>query len=277
MHAPQKTRDISSIGLIMHQELRITTKLSRILGKTKNCEMYFDPVAAEKLNQQPTEIKDMNADVVLVFGGDGTLLWTINEIQQKHPVVLGVNTGRVGYLSELTIKNLNSGVDKLLRGEYYLDERSKLLVNEKNEALNEAAVFPYHPAALLEFKIFLNNIKISEFRSDGVLVSTQTGSTGYSLSLSGPVIHPDANAYVITPINPFMRIHAPIVVPDTASVAVELIRKKRDAYLVLDGRVIDILHPDDRITIRKSRNTVRFVRFEDNARNRNVAYTRVNK
>jgi len=253
--------EISRIGIISHPEVekellrRIVKKL-----KKKDCLLYYDPLAAEKICEKPTKTSKMNVDLAIIFGGDGTLLWSVNELPNR-PAILGVNTGRVGYLTEISADRAEEYVDKIFRKEFYIDERSKLKVNEKYDVLNEMVLLPQRPASLLEFRVSLSGEKTTEFRADGVIVATQTGSTGHSFSSGGPIIHPDAKAYLITPMVAFMREQHPLVVPDNMTTEIEFLGKKKDLYMILDGSVVKKLAHTDKVSVRKSENTAKFIRF----------------
>lgn len=252
---------ISNIGIITHPEVK-NNLVQKIIKKlrSKNIGIYFDPVAAVKIKKKKTSVRGMRVDLAIILGGNGTLLWAVNELK-SNPMILGINTGRVGYLAELKAKNSIKGIEKLLKNKFYIEERMKLKVNNKYEALNELVIVPKIPASLLEFRINLNKEKITEFRADGILVSTQTGSTGHALSLGGPIIHPEANVYLITPMVPFMQEQAPLIVPDSSKIEIELLRKNRDSYLVIDGNIVKTLKSNAKVSIEKSKNTVKFVRF----------------
>jgi NAD+ kinase len=253
--------EITRIGIISHPEvekellLRITKKL-----KQKDCLLYYDPLAAEKTGEKPTKTRDMHVDLAIIFGGDGTLLWSVNELRNR-PMILGVNTGRVGYLTEIPAGKAGEYIDKIFKGEFFIDERTKLKINDKYEVLNELVILPQRPASLLEFRISLDGEKTTEFRADGVIIATQTGSTGHSFSSGGPIIHPDAKTYLITPMIAFMREQHPLVVPDSMSTTVEMLGKKKDLYMVLDGNTVKKMSHQCKVSVKKSQNTAKFIRF----------------
>ena len=253
--------EITRIGIISHPEVG-KELLRRIIKKLrqKECLLYFDPLAAEKTGEKPTKTKDMRIDLAIIFGGDGTLLWSVNELRNR-PAILGINTGRVGYLTEISADQACKYVDKLFKGEFFIDERSKLKVNDKYEVLNEMVILPQRPASLLEFRVSLDGEKITEFRADGVIVATQTGSTGHSFSSGGPIIHPNAKTYLITPMIAFMREQHPLVVPDNMTTTIEMLGKKKDIYLIFDGNTVKKMPHSGAISVKKSENTAKFIRF----------------
>jgi NAD+ kinase len=253
--------EISRIGIITHPEVEKNIVLDTVKKlRKKGVSLCFDPRTAEKMGVKATETKGMDVDLAIILGGDGTLLWSVNELRGS-PLILGINTGRIGYLTELGVHNHIENIEKIFSGEFFIDERSKLRVNNKYDVLNELVIMPQRPASLLEFRISLNNEKITEFRADGVLVSTQTGSTGHALSLGGPIIHPEAGVYQIMPMVSFMQEQPPLIVPDTSRTEIEFLGKKKDAYMILDGNVIKKIKHTEKVAVQKSKNTVRFVRF----------------
>ncbi len=262
---------ISRVGIVTHPEVKknIVEKITKKLLKN-SIQLFFDPISAGKTGRDSTNVENMSVDLTIILGGDGTILWAVNKLK-KDPPILGINTGRIGYLTELNIKNNIQGINKLIKGKFYIDERMRLQVNNKFNVLNEVVITPHLPATLLEFNIKQDNISISKFRADGVLVSTQTGSTGYSLSLGGPVIHPNAGVYLINPMNPFMKEQVPIIIPDDSKITIELLREDRDAHLILDGCITKTIHPHEVISIEKSWRTTKFVRFNKNSKYKHVS------
>lgn len=254
---------ISRIGVITHP--RVGEDLAGgIVDRLTNEEMdlFFDPVTAEKINAKKTEVKNMRIDLAVILGGDGTILWAINELS-NNPLILGVNVGNLGYLTELTPDDVMEKLDLLLTGKYSVDERMKLVVDDEFEALNEALLICKEPATLLEFRIKIDDVEIAHFRADGVMAATPTGSTAYSLSAGGPILHPRTEGYLITPVNPFQRKQYPVVVPEGSETTVELVREDREANLIMDGRVVKRIRANQRISIRKAEHAARFVRFSD--------------
>jgi len=253
--------EIGRVGVIAHPEVKkelllsIKNKLSK-----KGLKLFYDPLCAKKIGQKPTEIKDMDIDLAIICGGDGTMLWSAGKLKGS-PLLLGVNTGRVGFLNEVSIKNVSSSIDRILKNDYHVDERSRLRVNKRFDVLNELAILPQKPASLLEFSIKVGGEQAVSFRADGVLISTQTGSTGHALSAGGPIIHPDAKVYLITPMISFMQAQPAMIVPDTSKTEIEVISKKSDIYLVLDGNVIKKHAHTDKVSVEKSPKGARFIRF----------------
>jgi NAD+ kinase len=208
-----------------------------------------------------------SVDLMLVLGGDGTMIATARMIGDTEVPVLGVNYGGLGYLAEFRIEELYVALESILSGNYRLDKRVMLAVEllrgdehvTRNRVLNDVVINKSALARIIEIEAYLNQQFVTSFRADGLIVSTPTGSTAYNLSAGGPVIFPSMNAVVITPICPFTLSNRPIVVPDDAVIELRLKTQQEDVALTLDGQVGFPLKVEDRVVIRKSRATFNLV------------------
>ena len=206
-------------------------------------------------------------DLMLVLGGDGTMIATARMIGDREIPVLGVNYGGLGYLTEFRIEELFSALESILAGNYRLDRRVMLSVQLRrddnpqmtNRVLNDVVINKSALARIIEIEAYLNGQFVNAFRADGLIVSTPTGSTAYNLSAGGPVIFPSMNAVVITPICPFTLSNRPIVVPDDAEIELILKTGKEEVALTLDGQVGFPLEMADRVVIKKSRTTFNLI------------------
>jgi NAD+ kinase len=206
-------------------------------------------------------------DLVLVLGGDGTMIATARMIGDSDVPVLGINFGGLGYLAEFRIEELHSALEAILTGNYRLDKRVMLSVEllrgqesiTKNRVLNDVVINKSALARIIEIEAYFNQQFVNSFRADGLIVSTPTGSTAYNLSAGGPVIFPSMNAIVITPICPFTLSNRPIVVPDDADIELRLKTDKEDVALTLDGQVGFALQVEDRVMIKKSNTTFKLI------------------
>jgi len=216
-------------------------------------------VQSDKLAQE--------VDLVLVLGGDGTMIATARMIRDSDVPVLGVNFGGLGYLAEFRIEELHSALEAILAENYRLDKRVMLSVEllrghesiTKNRVLNDVVINKSALARIIEIEAYFNQQFVNSFRADGLIVSTPTGSTAYNLSAGGPVIFPSMNAIVITPICPFTLSNRPIVVPDDADIELRLKTDKEDVALTLDGQVGFSLQVEDRVMIKKSNTTFKLI------------------
>ena len=208
-----------------------------------------------------------SVDLILVLGGDGTMIATARMMGATEIPVLGVNYGGLGYLAEFRIEELYAALESILAGNYRLDKRVmldvELLRNDdqvsRNRVLNDVVINKSALARIIEIEASLNQQFVNSFRADGLIVSTPTGSTAYNLSAGGPVIFPSMNAVVVTPICPFTLSNRPIVVPDDAVIELRLKTDQQDVSLTLDGQVGLPLKVEDRVVIRKSQTTFNLV------------------
>lgn len=207
------------------------------------------------------------ADLMLVLGGDGTMIATARLIGDREVPVLGVNYGGLGYLAEFRIEELYQALESILSDNYRLDRRVMLDVELKgrdgavvrHRVLNDVVINKSALARIIEIEARLNRHFVNSFRADGLIISTPTGSTAYNLSAGGPVIFPSMNAVVITPICPFTLSNRPIVVPDDATIELLLKTEHEQVTLTLDGQVGLDLKVDDRVVIKKSSVTFNLV------------------
>ena len=208
-----------------------------------------------------------SVNLMLVLGGDGTMIATARMLGDTEVPVLGVNYGGLGYLAEFRIEELYAALESILAGNYAVEKRLMLAVElmrgddsvTHNRVLNDVVINKSALARIIEIEAYLNHQFVNSFRADGLIVSTPTGSTAYNLSAGGPVIYPSMNAVVITPICPFTLSNRPIVVPDESLIELRLITQNEDVALTLDGQVGVPLKPEDRVVIRKSQTTFNLV------------------
>ena len=199
-------------------------------------------------------------DLMLVLGGDGTMIATGRMLGDNQIPVIGVNYGGLGYLAEFPIEEMFPALEAILAGRYKVQQRLMLRVElwrgeelvSQNRVLNDVVINKSALARIIEIEAYLNQQFVNLFRADGLIVATPTGSTAYNLSAGGPIIFPSMNAMVITPICPFTLSNRPIVVPDDSVIEVRLITENEEVALTLDGQVGFSVQAGDRIAIRKS-------------------------
>jgi NAD+ kinase len=215
----------------------------------------------------PREELAAHVDLILVLGGDGTMIATARMLGDREVPVLGVNFGGLGYLAEFRIEELYQALESILSGNFRLDRRVMLDVELRrggelithNRVLNDVVINKSALARIIEIEAYLNHQFVNSFRADGLIISTPTGSTAYNLSAGGPVIFPSMNAVVITPICPFTLSNRPIVVPDVAAIELLLKTDQEVVTLTLDGQVGFSLKVEDRVVIGKSSVTFNLV------------------
>jgi len=218
----------------------------------KRVEVILDVETANKLKKQGSRIKEMNVDLLICVGGDGTILRTLHHLRGTTPV-LGINMGTIGFLADVQPENAISALAKVLDG-FEVERRERLAVNVKDGtipyALNEALVITSNPGKMLHFAIFVDGEEWERLRADGVVFATPTGSTAYAMSAGGPIVHPGVNAAIIVPIAPFKLSARPTVVDINSEINLELLVTK-NAELVIDGQFYRKIGKEHRISITK--------------------------
>jgi NAD+ kinase len=219
----------------------------------------------------PRELVAAAADVVVVLGGDGTLLAASHVIGRPVPV-LGVNFGSLGFLTEITLPELFPTLEGVLAGTYRWDERRLLQTavrrhghpDSVGEVLNDVVITRTALSRIVELDVWIDGTFVSAFRADGIIVSSPTGSTAYNLAAGGPILHPSLPAIVLTPICPHMLSNRPLVVGDASLIEIRLGGSRdNDVHLTLDGQRGMALEPEDVVTVTRSDRTVRLVRAPD--------------
>jgi NAD+ kinase len=219
------------------------------------------------IEKVPTEEFQDKADLIIVLGGDGTMISTARLIGNREALVLGINYGSLGYLTEFRIEEMFPALEDILEGNYDIDCREMLEVEHRREAallgkgrvLNDVVINKAVLARIIEIEVSLNNLFVNNFRADGLIVATPTGSTAYNLSAGGPIVYPSMNAVVLTPICPFTLTNRPIVVPDTAEINLRLMNQSDGVVLTLDGQIGYQMQTGDCVVIRKSQLTFNLV------------------
>jgi NAD+ kinase len=209
-----------------------------------------------------------DVDLIVVLGGDGTMLGAARLIGTRQIPVLGVNFGWLGYLTEFTLDELYTSLDGLRDGSFSLDRRMMLDVSLEREgeiiashrALNDAVVNKASPSRMVELECYVDEMFVNSFRADGMIIATPTGSTAYSLSAGGPIVHPSMAAILLTPICPHLLSNRPVLVPGQSVVELVFKQANDDLVLTVDGQIITNLMPDDRITLLNSKTTFDLVR-----------------
>ena len=246
---------------------------------TENGGSYWIPryiSEPDKDGDQRYDFSDMPEDIecVLVLGGDGTLLQAARELLQRHIPLLGINLGTLGFLTSAEKSELPKCLDSVLDDSCSIDERMMLEGvayhgSEKiqmNIALNDVIIARAGFSRLVELKIYVNGELLSIYNADGIIVSTPTGSTGYSLTAGGPIIFPQTDVIVITPICPHSLQARSLVVSGEDRIMIEIGRRrktqKEEAMVTFDGRSAQELETGDRIEIYKAQETTQLIRLK---------------
>ncbi len=261
-----------SVGLVARydkrQAIRLAEELAEFLRK-KDLEVYLEETLAGKLRTQEKTIplKDMKTDLIITIGGDGTILRTCAGSPKPEPPILAVNMGVRGFLTEVEPNKALAAVDKCLKGDYKIEKCANLAISTADgsipDALNDVVVTTGEPSKILYTRILKEEEPILRCEADGLIISTQTGSTGYSLSAGGPVLDTEVDAFVLTPICS-LTVFRSLIFPADSKVTIEAIRPKR-MLVSVDGNFRQLVASKrPAITITRSKNVTSFIRFKEN-------------
>lgn len=217
-----------------------------------------------------SELATRSPYLALVLGGDGTLLSAARAVAKVGTLILGVNLGTLGFMTELALADLYPALDAIAKELYIVDSRSVLngsLIRDgevvaTHSALNEVVVSKSAIARLNHFQLFVDAEFVSSYRADALIIATPTGSTAYSLGAGGPILNPDVDAFVITPVSPHGLTHRPVVVRDTVTVEMHVKTGKEKAYLSFDGQVGMPARGGDVVRCVKAAHQVKLLRFQ---------------
>ncbi len=229
-----------------------------------------DVASVLKMKGYPRNEIPGRSDIIIVFGGDGTLLSVARLVGDRGVPILGVNLGGLGFITEISRGEVRREIDKVFSGKFGFEERIMLLAdvirgNKKviqHNAFNDIVLHKSALSRMFELELSINNRYVSTFRADGLIVSTPTGSTAYSLSAGGPILYPTLESFLMTPICPHTLASRPIVLPDTFVLEAS-IKNGDNIYLTLDGQVGFPLKVRDRIKIRKADYKTKFIVLHD--------------
>jgi len=262
------SREIKSVGIVVkpgHEEAMATASELSAWLKDRGLSQAGDPVSAGEVPADSSPF--FAADLLVVLGGDGTMISASRLSGDRDILTLGINYGSLGYLTDFRIEEMFTALEAIIAGQYDIDSRVMLDVEQwsgdeiaaRGRVLNDVVINKAALARIIEITVSLNRLFVNSFRADGLIVSTPTGSTAYNLSAGGPIVYPSMNAIVLTPICPFTLTNRPIVVPDTAVIELVLQNENEGVVLSLDGQIGHSMHANDRIVIRKSKTTLNLV------------------
>ncbi|MDO5832389.1 MAG: bifunctional NADP phosphatase/NAD kinase [Methanobrevibacter sp.] len=213
-------------------------------------------------NQLSKSIFDIECDMALILGGDGTLLRAQGKMKPDIPI-FGINMGTVGFLTEIEAAHTFEALDEILKGNYYKEKRTRLVVSHENHhytAMNEVVVMTDKTAKMLHFEIQVDGEIIEEVRADGLIISTPSGSTAYAMSAGGPIVDPKVAGFIIIPICPYKLGVRPFVVSDNSEITVKLLKKGKSAVFVMDGQINDEADYEEEIKFKKYDKDAYFIR-----------------
>ncbi|MGD1008581.1 MAG: NAD(+)/NADH kinase [Candidatus Aminicenantales bacterium] len=262
-------RTIKKAGIVIKPHApQVEELLKSVLGYFggRGIDCVLEDVAARKLGRPdglPRSEVPGASDLVVVLGGDGTLLSVAYRAAQAGVPVMGINLGRLGFLTEIPVSEAFLTLDAFLGGaQDIVSPRSLLEVTtEAGPAycLNDVVITKGAVARMIEFTILIDGRDVATLKADGLIVSTPTGSTAYSLSAGGPIIHPQVAAAVLTPICPHTLTYRPLIIPSGSEVRIKLLTGGEEVYLTLDGQRGGVLDRNDTLAVRKAPVELRLV------------------
>ncbi|MFX1485692.1 MAG: NAD(+)/NADH kinase [Promethearchaeota archaeon] len=247
--------------------VEVTEEVVRYLGK-QGLEVRVSEETARRMTIEvdAVNLSEMDVDFLITVGGDGTILRILRILPPAYPPILGINVGSIGFLAEIFPEDMFDALDKVLKGEFVLEEAFQLeavLDGQKlPKALNEVAVMGKQLGKIQRLEVYVNGNFINTTLGDGVIVATPTGSTAYCLSSGGPIIEPSLEGFAIVPISAFRTSMIPLVVPSSSEVRIQVTKSNKDAVAIVDGQHQTILKPGDDIIVQKAETFVPFIRFE---------------
>ncbi len=224
-------------------------------------DLHFTPKVSGLIGNN-----DFDADMVISIGGDGTFLKAASRVGKKNIPILGINTGRLGFLADVSPEEMNATFDEIHNGQYRIEDRSILQMESNLDeiqgspfALNEIAILKRDSSSMISIHTTINGAYLTTYQADGLVISTPTGSTAYSLSVGGPIIVPHSNTIAITPVAPHSLNVRPIVIRDDWKITLDVESRSHNFLIAIDGRS-ESCSEGSRLTIRKADYNIKVVK-----------------
>jgi NAD+ kinase len=265
---------MKKVGIIA-KDIPLAQKAAKKLKawlESRGKKVYIDRETAAAINALGYDRSEIpsRVEMLIVLGGDGTLLAAARHVADAHVVVpiFGVNLGSLGFMAEVSLDELYDNLEKAIAGKLGTEDRMMLSASvirggrrlARYRVLNDAVINKGALARMMKLEVAVNDGHLTTFRADGLIVATPTGSTAYSLSAGGPIIHPTIPCFVVTPICPHTLSNRPIALPDNVVVTVRLTSQSEDVALTLDGQIGFPLAPNDVVEIKRSRFKMRLIK-----------------
>jgi NAD+ kinase len=249
---PSAFRRVALIGKLRSTEIETSLRDMRAFLAKRGCEVLPEG--------------ETKADLAIVIGGDGTMLAAARDLVRSRVPLVGINQGRLGFMTDIGHDDMLAGVGAILDGKYSIEERALLDAEIKREgksllrtiALNEAVIGKGSQGRLIEFDLSIDGEFVYTLRADGIIVATPTGSTAYALSAQGPILHPAVPALTLVPLNPHTLSARPVSVSDRCTIEIVLLHAL-DARAHFDGLALTDMAEGDRLVLKRSADVVRFV------------------
>ena len=256
---------IRKIGIIANVEKeqsgRYTIELKDWAEK-KGIAVFLEEGIAGRIGETGMDRRGLasQVDLLVVMGGDGTILRTVRFVSEYGIPVVGINLGEFGYLTEVNLSEMFDALELIVKGDYQIEKRMMLDITihlegetvREQSILNDVVITRGNLSRILNLETTVNGRYLTTFRADGIIIATPTGSTAYSLSAGGPIVFPEQDSFVINPICPFTLTNRPIIIPNNADIKVIMWTRGEGATVTLDGQVSYTMKSGDSLEIRKS-------------------------
>jgi NAD+ kinase len=254
------------VGFVSRHEAGSVRLVGTLANQLRSkADIFVEPEVGQQLGMTGTSVEEMErlkVDFIVSVGGDGTILRTIHKMKDPLPI-LGINMGTLGFLVDVEPGEAIKTLEQLLPG-FDVDERSRLKVFLDGKSLppatNEIALITASPAKMIEFEIIVDGSLMEDFRADGVIIATSTGSTAYAMSAGGPIVDPRVDAIVLVPMAPFKLSSRPWVIPGDSAIQVKLKLPEKEALVVVDGQSMATISLNDSVIINRAETPARFVK-----------------
>ncbi|MDP7557598.1 MAG: NAD(+)/NADH kinase [Nitrospinaceae bacterium] len=238
--------------------------------RERDCQVFLDSDTAALINESSSHERgeiSQQADLLIVLGGDGTLLGVARKAHPYDVPILAVNLGSLGFLAEVSLDELYPSLENILAGKF--DVECRMLLNaciwrngkkvEDHNVLNDIVINKGAVARVLNLQVLVDSQYMTSYRADGLIIATPTGSTAYSLSAGGPIIHPSMHTLVLSPICPFTLTNRSILIPDQSIIQVKLAGEYEDVRITLDGQEGCDMKAEDTLEIQKTKTTLKLI------------------
>lgn len=267
---------MKSLGIVANvKKPKVKSTVNRIINwaKKNKIDFYITSELSRLVGHRdkafPVEELPDHSQIIVSLGGDGTMLTSARIVGDKANPILGINLGSIGFLTEITSDNIEKTLDRVKRKDYVIEKRMSLQAriqgsrNKKLFALNDIVIDKGKVARLIHLHLYDNEEFICSYSADGLIISTTTGSTAYSMAAGGPIINPKINAIIASPICPFTLALRPMVFSDKDSLKVIVESEHKEAMLTLDGQVSIKLNSPSTILIKKARHSLNLIKFQE--------------
>ena len=276
--SPKEKHSLKTVGMVVRRERPRAIAIAHELAvwlRARHMAILAEPEVAAQLGAEAVEREQLalRADLIVVLGGDGTLLGIARLVGERETPILGINLGGLGFLTEITTEEAQATLARVLAGDYEVDRRitleatveahaagARTVDRESFRALNDVVINKRALGRMLELEVVASGERFCSYRADGLIISTPTGSTAYALSAGGPIVFPTLDVVVLAPICPHTLSNRPVVLPDSFEIEVRVKTDDNGAMLTVDGQQTARIASNDTLRVRRGKSPVVLVR-----------------